>query len=66
MGEAEPRLGWERVSSLESRGKVDGSLKGEKVFVGVGVRGGREGILAMFEHGTREVGGEVTGLGAEV
>ena len=66
MGEAEPRLGWERVSSLESRGEVDGSLKGKKVFVGIGVRGGREGILAMFEHGARVVGSEATRLGAEV
>ena len=62
----EPRLGWERVSSLESGGEVDGSFKGKKVFVVVGGRRGREGILAMFEHGARVVGSEATRLGAEV
>ena len=39
MGEVEPRLGWERVSGLESGGDVGRGFEGEEVFVSIGIRG---------------------------
>ena len=66
MGEAELRLGWERLGGMQGRGKVGGSFKGEKVSIGIEVGGGGEGVLAMGKHGTRVVGSEAAGLGVEI
>ena len=35
----EPRLGWERVSGLESGGEVGRGFEGKEVFVGAGIHG---------------------------
>ena len=66
MGEVEPRLGWESFGGLQGGGKVGRGFEGEKVFVGVGISGRREGVLTMLEHGARVVGSEVARLGSEV
>ena len=62
----ELRLGWVIFGGLQGGSKVGGGFQREEIFLGIGVSGRGESVMAMVDHGMGVVGSEVAGLGPKI